>query len=578
MPKPLARFSTLLALLLILYGARGAHLHSQVISEDEIRWGSRPYIPQSANAIHVQTNIVQVPVVVRDSHGKAVAGLKKSDFQLFDDGHAVEIASFTVGNLAPQPVQYVQSPQIVDASLPPVAPPVNPSSPPAPRYVALFFDDLTMRTPELVMARKAAESFVTTNLKPGDRIGIFTTSTQDTLNFTDNVPDLLATLGRLVSHRRIAGDGTCPMSPYQASLITKTFDTHSDALDLGMRLTGCGRDVQALTNTAREMVGQAEQLAQQTMGIIDDVIHYLGRMPGHRMLVLASSGFLTETLQAKQDALINEALSANVIINSIDAKGLVAEIPGYDEDNQPIKLPPGKWLALFDEFKTANREIQNDPLAILAEGTGGHFYHNRNDLDVGLKDMAAAPDISYVLTFSPGDLKRNGAAHSLKVKLADSHGMTISARRGYLAPNATLSDSEKKKRNLDSAVTTSEIQTAIRTELTTDIGKNGAGDPVLKVAIHVDSSRLPYQTQGDRKVERLIFITALFDEHDKFLTGVQGVMDLRLKLETVESLSDQGLDAKLSIQAAAGNYRLRQVVQEVGDGRITTINRNVTIQ
>ena len=579
MPSPLARRSALLSTLIILVAFGAVRLSSQSISEDEIRWGSRPYVPQSANAIRVQTNVVQVPVVVRDAHGKAVAGLKKSDFQLFDDGHQVELASFSVENSAAAPVLGPQAPQVIDARLPtaPAISPMNPLPPPA-RYIALFFDDLTMRTPELVMARKAAESFVGTSLKPGDKIGIFTTSTQDTLNFTENVPELLKTLGQLVSHRRKAGDGTCPMTPYQASLVTKNFDTHSDALDLGLRLTGCGKDPQALTNTAREMVGQAEQLAQETMGILTDVIHYLGRMPGHHMLVLASSGFLTETLQAKQDALINEALSANVIINSIDAKGLVAEIPGYDEDNQPIKLPPGKWLALFDEFKTANREVQNDPLAILAEGTGGHFYHNSNDLGAGLKDMATAPDVSYVLTFSPGDLKRNSAAHSLKVKLADSHGLTISARRGYLAPNPTLTDSEKKKRNLDNAVTTSEIQTTIPAELTTDIGKTGAGDSVLKVAIHVDSSRLPYQTQGDRKVERLIFITALFDEHDKFLTGVQGVMDLRLKPETLESISDQGLNAKLSVQAAPGNYRLRQVVQEVGDGRITTINRNVTIQ
>jgi VWFA-related protein len=449
--------------------------------------------------------------------------------------------------------------------------------PPPTRYIALFFDDLSMRTTDLAMARKAAESLVSTGLTRGDKVGIFTTSTQDTLNFTDNVPDLLKTLSQLVSHRRKAGDGTCQMTPYQASLVTKNFDTHSDALDLGLHLSGCGKDPVALTNTAREMVGQAEQLAQDTMGILTDVIHYLGRMPGHHMLVLASSGFLTETLQAKQDALINQALSANVVINSLDAKGLVAENPGYDEDNQPIKLKD-KWLALFDEFKTASREVQNDPLAILAEGTGGQFYHNRNDLDVGLKQMVAAPDVSYVLTFSPGEIKHNAAPHSLKVKLADSHGLTISARRGYLAPSPGLTETEKRKRNLDTAVTATDIQNALVARMTTDVGKSGAGDPVLKVAIHMNAVKLPYQAQGDRKVERLIFITALFDDHDNFLTGVQGVMDLRLKPETLESLADTGLNAKLSVQVDPGNYRLRQVIQEVGNGTITTFNRNVTIQ
>ena len=378
------RLNAFVALFLFLLAVSSVRLVCQNISDDEIRWGSRPYSPPSANAIHVQTNIVQVPVVVRDSHGKSVAGLKQSDFTLTDEGHPVKIASFTVENYSAAPIAAPQASQVVDASLPPIpiSSPVNPPPPPA-RYIALFFDDLSMPMPDMLMARKAAESFVSTSLKPGDRIGIFTTSTQDTLNFTDNVSELLATLAQLVSHRRKAGDGTCAMTPYQASLVTKNFNTHSDALDLGMHLAGCGYNSIDVTNTARELVGQAEQLAQETMGILTDVIHYLARMPGQHILVLASSGFLTETLQAKQDALLNEALSANVIINSIDAKALVAEIPGYDDDGRPVKVPTGKWLALFDEFKTANREVQNDPLAILAEGTGGKFYHNRNDLDVG---------------------------------------------------------------------------------------------------------------------------------------------------------------------------------------------------
>jgi len=576
---PVVRFSALSSLLLFLLAGTFVCLQCQGIAEDEIRWGSRPYVPLSANAIRVQANVVQVPVVVRDSKGRAVAGLKQSDFLLFDDGHPVQIASFAVENFAPEPVHYVQPPKVVDARLPPLAPPVNPP-PPTPRYVALFFDDISMRMPDMVMARKAAESFVKTNLKPGDRVGIFTTSTTVSLDFTDNVPKLLEMLEQLLSHRKAGAGGSseCKMNPYQASLILQFYDENSDALDLA-GAEHCG-DVHARISYANSILGQAEQSAQETLGVISDVIRYLGRMPGQRMLVLTSSGFLTQTLAARQDRLINDALDANVIINSLDAKGLAAEIPGYDEDGQPINLPAnnGRLWAVYDQLKTANREYQNDPLAILAEGTGGQFYHNRNDLDVGLKEMATAPDVSYMLTFSPTELKRNGAAHALKVKLTDSHGLNISARRGYMAPSPILTPSEKKKRRLDGAVVTTDIQNAVAAAATTNVGTSATGERTLRVVIHVDANKLPYQTQGDRKVERLIFITALFDDHDRFLTGVQGVMDLRLKAETLAAISSQGLEAKLSVQAAPGNYRLRQVIQEVGDGRITTINRNVQVQ
>ena len=576
MSKPLARFAGLLALLLILYGAGGVRLHSQDISQDEIRFGSRPYVPPSANAIHVQTNAVQVPVVVRDSIGKAIAGLKQSDFQLFDDGHPVKIASFAVENLIPPPVQYVQAPQAIDTSLPPVAPPVNPP-PPSLRYVALFFDDFSTSVPELVMARKAAETFVKTSLKPNDRIGIFTTSTTVQLNFTNDVPKLLGTLAQLLSHRKLASGtmSACQMNPYQASLIMQFYNEHSDALDVA-GFEHCG-DVHDRISFATNLLGRAEQNALETMGIVSDVIRYLGRMPGQRMLVLSSSGFLTQTLSEQLDKLINQALGANVIINSLDAKGLVADVPNYDEDGRPMNLI-GKWQVIYDQLKSANREVQNDPLAVLAEGTGGHFYHNRNDLDVGLKEMATAPDASYVLTFYPVELKRNSASHSLRVKLVDSHGMNISARRGYMAPSPELSTSEKKKLRLDSAAISIDLLTALSAQVTTSAGKSAVGEPTLKVGIHLDANKLAFETQGDRKVERLIYITALFDEKNNFVTGVEGVMDLRLKPETMVTLSTEGLDANLSVEAVPGNYRLRQVVQEVGNGRIATINRNVTIQ
>ena len=147
-----------------------------------------------------------------------------------------------------------------------------------------------------------------------------------------------------------------------------------------------------------------------------------------------------------------------------------------------------------------------------------------------------------------------------------------------MAPSPTLTDSEKKKRRLDSSVLSTDTQSALLAQVTTDVGRATTGEPTLKVAVHVDANKLPYQTQGDRKVERLIFITALFDQQNHFITGVQGVMDLRLKVDTLAIISNGGLDAKLSVQAEPGNYRLRQVIQEVGDGRITTINRNVQIE
>src|SRR5690242_17328857 len=71
-------------------------LQGQVIPEDEIRWGSQPFTPLLPGAIQVQTNLVEVGVVVRDGRGKVVEGLTQNDFEIYDQGKKQRIALFSL--------------------------------------------------------------------------------------------------------------------------------------------------------------------------------------------------------------------------------------------------------------------------------------------------------------------------------------------------------------------------------------------------------------------------------------------------------------------------------------------------
>jgi VWFA-related protein len=75
----------------------------------------------------------------------------------------------------------------------------------------------------------------------------------------------------------------------------------------------------------------------------------------------------------------------------------------------------------------------------LADGTGGTFFHNSNDLEGGLKSLAAAPEYVYMLGISLKDVKANGTFHQLQIKV-NGHGLDVRARRGYFAPKATGSN------------------------------------------------------------------------------------------------------------------------------------------
>jgi hypothetical protein len=158
--------------------------------------------------------------------------------------------------------------------------------------------------------------------------------------------------------------------------------------------------------------------------------------------------------------------------------------------------------------------------------------------------------------------------------------LNIEARRGYFAPAPPTKaeiDSAEKLERLDHQVLADDKLADVTADVATQTEKleNSAA---LKVAIHVDVRGLPFQTRNTRHVERLIFITALFDAENRFLVGVQQVMDLSLKDATLAQLSASGLTANLSMQPPPGTYRLREVVQETGSGHIAALNKTVEIR
>jgi VWFA-related protein len=71
-------------------------------------------------------------------------------------------------------------------------------------------------------------------------------------------------------------------------------------------------------------------------------------------------------------------------------------------------------------------------MAELADGTGGTFVHNTNDLSRGLKSLSSPPQYLYLLEFHSRDSKHNDTYHHLKVRVT-REGMRVQARKGYFA-------------------------------------------------------------------------------------------------------------------------------------------------
>src|SRR5262249_23644889 len=157
--------------------------------------------------------------------------------------------------------------------------------------------------------------------------------------------------------------------------------------------------------------------------------------------------------------------------------------------------------------QTAQSEVLQD----FAAGTGGTYFHNRNDLDVGLRDSIAAPAITYLLGFSPQNLKLNGSFHTIKVSLTNKSKYNLQARRGYYAPRTMKTPEETAKEEIQEAVFSQEEIRDLPLDLQTQFFRKEGAEVRLSVLAHVDLKALRFRKIEGRNHDDVTLATVIFD-------------------------------------------------------------------
>jgi VWFA-related protein len=533
----------------------------------------------------VETNVVMVRVVVRDAKGRPVAGLRKENFRVSDSGKPQEITGFAVETGNAGAAAAVAAPAAPNP--PPGTAPAPAATPVPQRFVALYFDDLHMDAGAVGQTRDAAWRYISTTLRPDDRVAIFTssnTSKRGIVDFTGDRVKLHDALFRLAPHSRTNPQtNQCPaIGEYQAFLIAARQE--SEALQIavqegyychctGINETGECRDAERVQaqGLAAQIWGLADRQSQDALDVMDGVVNLLAARPGQRTLVLVSSGFLTATRETSIDALVDRALRRNIVVNALDAAGLYTKT--Y---HTPILM--GRPDLDREKFRVENEavSVQRDVLAALAQGTGGTFFHNSNDFDDGLRQTAQAPEVYYVLSFSPRDVKLDGRFHPLKVTLNTGDGWDVKARRGYYA-NTTLAEKNSTKTELESMVYSQDERHDLPATVAAQVEKPAGEASTVTVKIHVDIGAVEFRKEADRSVDTLTFDTAVFDRDGKYVAGKESSLDFRLTDAKLEDLAKSGINAQTSFRLAPGTYRIREVVRDTESKKTSALNCNVEV-
>ena len=543
-------------------------------------WGQTAEMSSKESSVTFKssTNLVPVPVVVRDSSGHAIGNLAIDDFQLFDNGKPQMISKFTVEKLTiavnttiPHPSVATDKPAATGAMAE-----ANTDGIPD-RFVAYVFDDLHMSQSDLVYTRDAAKRQIDSAAHALERSAIYTTSGQQMQEFTSNPDKLHSALAALgtghATATKAAMQMSCPpMTFYMGDMISNKHDSSALAIAVA--------DAMKCANLSPEQIEVARRMAQSAardavlngdrdtgsaLDALRAVVARMASMPGQRTIVMVSPGFLVlDDRRDEQTALIERAIHSNVVIGALDARGL------YTENGIPDASEPNVNPATINQkssYRVMEAMVQSDIMATLAEGTGGTFYHGTNDYNEGIARTAAAPEYLYILGFSPLDLKLDGKYHNLKVTLKSPkppalRGADLQVRKGYYAPKYAADPAEQVKQQIEEAFFSRDEVHDLPATLLTQYFKADSGDATLSAVAKVDVKQLSFRKEAGRNLDNITIVTGLFDNDGNFVTGIQKTIEMRLLDDTLERRVGSGIAVKSSFPVHPGRYVVRMVVRD----------------
>ncbi len=435
--------------------------------------------PVQSEVLRIETELVQIDLVVTDREGRLVGDLRREDFELYEDGKKQTISHFALGT-AKQPARWIstgrKSASASDNTARRTGPVTNLI--PTGRHIVLAVDDFHLAPENLLQAKRTLHKFLNEQMAPGDQIALATTSGTLGLfqQFTNDRDVLTRAINRLSVQTRTATNkyDSPRITDYQAELIDQG---DINALELAVQEiirvenpsatrgdggggnSGGGRGgrnnqpAQASTTSsggyspreiaqerarslARMIVLQNAHYTQTTLKTLENLVRDLRALPGRKMLVLLSDGFYMGGAIATQvydiRRITDAATRAGVVIYAIDARGLYAYVPGGDA-SQPNQAASTQLPGVEARIELSALQARMDAINALAADTGGFLFKNSNDLNLGLQRVLDDNETYYVLAYEPTASYRDGRFRKLEVRVANRSDLKVRTRKGYLS-------------------------------------------------------------------------------------------------------------------------------------------------
>ncbi|HEY7924554.1 MAG TPA: VWA domain-containing protein, partial [Vicinamibacteria bacterium] len=508
-----------------------------------------------------RTEVVQLDVIVTDADGKPVRGLTEADFEVLEDKKAQRITNFVFvegrlraeGGAAPgTPAASADAPA-GEAEEPPAGPG---------RHMVIVIDDLHIAPGNFDFVKGALQRLVAQFLGPDDSVAMLTTSspagskqlTQDKAAIQQEIAllkfnqpgmppaarsEMTPAQAELIlrgdrSARRLAGQmlldqpGSVLSDPASPRAATQQGEAAIASSNAGAEVSRESQEAIAereAERQARAVLNDALRHSVATLHAVEDVLRSLAPLPGRKLCLLVSDGFLvgagtSEERTRDMRAIVDAATRSGAVVYAVDTKGLQGA--SLDASIAGNAASPGLQASVDRQgVQLVRLTLEN-----IAEDTGGYLVTGTNAFDDGLKRVLRENDSYYLMAYEPSNKKRDGKFRRIEVRVKRPVKYVVRTRAGYLAPDDSKPASKPAVRQASAApeprgieetearaiIDASRSETGLPLHLAADFVEVPPDGALAVVRAHADVSAL---TEGADAGVAVDFLGGVYDASGK---------------------------------------------------------------
>ncbi|PWT82983.1 MAG: VWA domain-containing protein [Blastocatellia bacterium] len=524
--------------------------------------------PQAPPTFRATTRLIVETVVVKDREGRAVEGLSANDFVITEDGERQEIAFIEFqrlqGAAGQQSVASVLQAEPAAGTRTSSETTVMPTTqtqiaipPPGRiryqnrRLLVFYFDLSAMPPADQVRASVNAQKFVDTDMAAADLIAIMTFergAVRVKQDFTDDRERLREVIQALIYGDDQNGDGI-PDAPEEGSAFGQ------DEAEFN------------IFNTDRQL------------SALQTAVTMLRPLPEQKSLIYFASTLRLNGAdnQAQFRATVNAAIRSNVIINPIDARGLVATPPLGDATQ-----PSAGGIDIFSG-QVAGRAMTNfqrsqDTLYALGKDTGGKAMFDYNDLALGIAQAAKALTSYYIIGYYSNHTVNDGRFRRVHVTLRGNVSADLQYRQGYFAEKAFgRSTAADKERQLEEALMLENPITDITIAMEVNYFQLNRAEYFVPVAIKIPGRELALARRRGAQRTVIDLIGEVKEDNGFTVQNVRDKLDIKLSDENATQLARRPIQYETGFTLLPGKYAIKVLARDAETGRVGTYQTAFTV-